>query len=118
MRAVLMEKGKLWVENIKTPQPGRGEVLVSTKACGICGSDLHAAKHTSDFVQTSIETGGAFKLTTFDPVVLGHEFCAEVVEHGPKTDKTHAVGQLVCSLTVRPQSSGCRLQHRNARRLC
>lgn len=104
MRAVLMEKGKLWVENIETPQPGRGEVLVSTKACGICGSDLHAAKHTSDFVQTSIETGGAFKLTTFDPVVLGHEFCAEVVEHGPKTDKTHAVGQLVCSIPVRLQS--------------
>ncbi|NKB99822.1 MAG: alcohol dehydrogenase catalytic domain-containing protein [Pseudomonadales bacterium] len=104
MRAVLMEKGKLWVDDIDSPKPGKGEVLVATKACGICGSDLHAAKHTTDFVQTSIETGGAFKLTTFDPVVLGHEFCAEIVDYGPETDKTHATGQLVCSIPVRLQS--------------
>ncbi len=26
--------------------------------------------------------GGAFKLTTFNPVVLGHEFCAEIIDFG------------------------------------
>lgn len=100
MRAVLMERGKLWVEEIDTPNPGPGEVLVSTRACGICGSDLHAAQHTTDFVETSIETGGAFKLTTYDPVVMGHEFCAEIIDYGPATERKLPIGQLVCSIPV------------------
>ncbi len=80
MRAAMMQRGKIWVEELPIPQPGPGEVLVKSLACGICGSDLHAAQHTEAFVETSREAGGAFKLTTFDPVVLGHEFCAEIVE--------------------------------------
>lgn len=100
MRAVLMERGSLWVDDIPTPKPGPGEVLVKSRACGICGSDLHAARHTEDFVTTSREAGGAFKLTTFDPVVLGHEFCAEVVDYGPGTERKYPPGQLVCSLPV------------------
>ncbi len=97
MRAVVMERGNLWVDNLNITEPGPGEVLVKSRACGICGSDLHAAQHTEAFVNTSRETGGAFKLTTFNPVVLGHEFCAEVVENGPATQGTFAPGQLVCS---------------------
>ncbi len=97
MRAVLMERGRLWVEEVDAPEPGPGEVLVKSRACGICGSDLHAAQHTDSFVETSRESGGAFKLTTYNPVVLGHEFCAEVVENGPGTDAKFSPGQLVCS---------------------
>lgn len=100
MQAVLMERGRLWVDEIDMPEPGPGEVLVSTKACGICGSDLHAAQHTTDFVETSIETGGAFKLTTYEPVVMGHEFCAEIVDYGPATERKLPIGQLVCSIPV------------------
>lgn len=86
--------------DVDTPQPGPGEVLVKSRACGICGSDLHAAQHTEDFVNTSREAGGAFKLTTFNPVVLGHEFCAEVVENGPGTEGRFKPGQLVCSVPM------------------
>ena len=100
MRAVMMERGRLWVDDLPIPEPGPGEVLVATQACGICGSDLHAARHTEDFVKTSIETGGAFKLTTFDPVVMGHEFCAELIDHGPDTQKNLRSGQLICSIPV------------------
>lgn len=100
MRAVLMERGRLWVDEIDAPTPGRGEILVRTRACGICGSDLHAAQHTDSFVATSREAGGAFKLTTFNPVVLGHEFCAEVVESGPRTQQRFTTGQLVCSIPM------------------
>lgn len=105
MRAVLMEKGKLWVDDLSTPEPGPGEVLVKTRACGICGSDLHAAQHTEDFVRTSRESGGAFRLTSFEPVVLGHEFCTEVVDFGPATRRQLSTQQLVCSipLLLRPQ---------------
>ena len=99
MRAALMERGKIWVDEVPDPAPAAGEVVVKSVACGICGSDLHAARHTDDFVATSIEAGGAFKLTTFDPVVLGHEFCAEVME---STGRFKA-GQLVCSIPVLPR---------------
>jgi len=100
VRATLMERGRIWVDEVPDPVPGDGEVLVKTVACGICGSDLHAAAHTEAFVATSREAGGAFKLTSFDPVVLGHEFCAEVVDYGPNTRRTLPAGQLVCSLPV------------------
>lgn len=100
MRAALMERGKIWVDDVADPVPMDGEVLVKTAACGICGSDLHAAAHTEDFVATSREAGGAFKLTSFDPVVLGHEFCAEIVDFGPNCRRQLPVGKLVCSLPV------------------
>ena len=96
MRAVLMERGEIRVEDVADPTPQAGEVVVRSVACGICGSDLHAARHTEDFVATSREAGGAFKLTTFEPVVLGHEFCAEVMERRGKLK----AGDLVCSVPV------------------
>ena len=104
MRAALMERGRIWVEDVPDPTPAEGEVVVKSVACGICGSDLHAARHTEEFVATSIEAGGAFKLTTFDPVVLGHEFCAEVME----TRGDVRAGDLVCSVPAldRPVTVG------------
>ncbi len=100
MLAALMEKGRIWVDEVVDPLPGPGEVLVKSLACGICGSDLHATLHTEDFVATSREAGGAFKLLTFDPVVLGHEFVAEVVDYGSDTERTLPTGSLVCSVPV------------------
>ena len=100
MQVVTMERGVLRKVEQPDPVPQRGEVLVKSIACGICGSDLHAARHTEDFVNTSREAGGAFKLTTFNPVVLGHEFCAEVVDYGPNTERSVAPGQLVCAAPV------------------
>jgi threonine dehydrogenase-like Zn-dependent dehydrogenase len=32
-------------ENVPEPTPRQRQVLVAVKACGICGSDLHLAKH-------------------------------------------------------------------------
>ena len=42
MRAVVMRDRTLMVAEVPVPEPGPGEVLVRTLACGICGSDLHA----------------------------------------------------------------------------
>jgi threonine dehydrogenase-like Zn-dependent dehydrogenase len=100
MRAVMMQSGNLWVDDIALPEPQDGEVLVRTCACGICGTDLHAVKHTAALIETSRAVGGGFKLTTENPVVLGHEFCAEVVDFGPGTRRQLPVGQLVCSVPV------------------
>lgn len=104
MKALLMQSGKLWVDEVALPEPQNGEVLVRTCACGICGTDLHAVKHTASLIETSRAVGGGFKLTTENPVVLGHEFCAEIVDFGPGTQRNLSVGQLVCSVPVLPRA--------------
>ncbi|MEM7253546.1 MAG: zinc-binding dehydrogenase [Pseudomonadota bacterium] len=106
MKAALMQMGRLWVDDIDTPDPQSGEVLVKSLACGICGSDLHALKHTEAFIKTSREVGGAFKLTEDQPVVLGHEFCAEVVAFGENTDAQLRPGQRVCSVPALTRPDG------------
>ena len=106
MRAVLMQSGRLWTDDVPDPLPEAGEALVKSLACGICGSDLHALKSTDEFIRTSQETGGAFKLTNDSPVVLGHEFCAEIVDYGPKTSKAWKPGTRVCSVPALPGLGG------------
>jgi threonine dehydrogenase-like Zn-dependent dehydrogenase len=97
MRAVVMRSQRLVVADIPVPEPGPGEVLVKTLACGICGSDLHALKHAEKFVEASRRAGSVFTMDLSRDVVMGHEFCAEIVEHGPETRKTLGAGTRVCS---------------------
>lgn len=106
MRAALMQMGDLWIDEIAEPEPQAGEVLVNSLACGICGSDLHALKHTKAFIETSREVGGAFKLTEDQPVVLGHEFCAEVIDYGPDTNRRLPIGSRVCSVPALTRGDG------------
>jgi 2-desacetyl-2-hydroxyethyl bacteriochlorophyllide A dehydrogenase len=96
MRSVVARDGKIVVEERPRPEPGPGEVLVKSLACGICGSDLHLTHNASDFDAVSERTGMAIDVSAGIP--LGHEFVAEVVEFGPDTDGILSVGQRVCSL--------------------
>lgn len=97
MKAAIMRNAEIVVDDMAMPKPSEGEVLVKTLACGICGSDLHALKHGHDMVQTSIETGGSFVMDLTKDVVMGHEFCAEVLDYGPGTTGTLKPGTRVCS---------------------
>jgi threonine dehydrogenase-like Zn-dependent dehydrogenase len=97
MRAAVMRDRRLVVADVPLPQPGPGEVLVKTLACGVCGSDLHALKHADKFVDASRRAGNRFSMDPARDVVMGHEFCAEIVAHGPETRKTLPVGTRVCS---------------------
>jgi S-(hydroxymethyl)glutathione dehydrogenase/alcohol dehydrogenase len=56
------------VEEIPTPEPRAGEVLVRVEACGVCHTDLHVIKAEVRFPT---------------PCVLGHEVSGTVVAHGP-----------------------------------
>jgi D-arabinose 1-dehydrogenase-like Zn-dependent alcohol dehydrogenase len=60
----------LVIEQIPTPEPGPGEVLVRVKACGICGSDIHIAFE-------------GVTPTAYAPITLGHEPAGEVAACGP-----------------------------------
>ena len=46
MRSAVLRAGEIVVrDDVPDPVPEFGQVLVEVKACGICGSDLHFAKH-------------------------------------------------------------------------
>jgi threonine dehydrogenase-like Zn-dependent dehydrogenase len=83
-------RGELVVETVDDPVPGKGQVLVAPRANGICGSDLGALDATKDR-EPSVQ----------GPLIPGHEFCAEVVDHGPGTPasvrKQWPAGSLVCA---------------------
>ncbi len=53
------------------PQPGPGEVLVSVRACGICGSDLHGMDGRSG--------------RRIPPIIMGHEAAGEITGLGAGT---------------------------------
>ena len=63
----------LVIEDVPEPQLDYGEVLVATKACGICGTDLH------------IIDGTGYKPKL--PHILGHEPAGVVAKVGPGVTK-------------------------------
>ena len=108
MRAAVMRNRRLVVADVPRPEPGPGEVLVRTLACGICGSDLHALRHAEQVVAASRRAGSVFTMDLGRDVVMGHEFCAEIVEHGPGTRGTLPAGTRVCSRPALIRADGPR----------
>ena len=74
------------VEEIETPKPGDGGMLVRVRACGICGSDLHAYKNAS---------------RTTTGIARGHEITGDVVEVGANV-RDVKVGDRVFANSVIP----------------
>jgi S-(hydroxymethyl)glutathione dehydrogenase/alcohol dehydrogenase len=70
MRAAVLDApgGGLHVEDVPTPTPRAGEILVKVGACGVCHTDLHVIK-------------GEVAFPT--PCVLGHEISGTVAALGP-----------------------------------
>lgn len=66
--AVFYGKRNLRIEEMDLPPLKEGEILVKVGACGICGTDVHIFNGEE----------GSTKVTP--PIILGHEFCGEVVE--------------------------------------
>ncbi|HVK42090.1 MAG TPA: zinc-binding dehydrogenase [Phenylobacterium sp.] len=99
MRAVIRRDKQLVCDEIADLRPDQGQVLVKTLACGICGSDLHALHHMEHMIDLTRRAGGMG--TGFDPTadtVFGHEFCAEILDHGPGTLKTLKAGARIVSI--------------------
>jgi threonine dehydrogenase-like Zn-dependent dehydrogenase len=70
------------IEDVEVPKIEPTDVLISVKACGICGSDIHTFKK------------GIFSRPGF---IMGHEFSGEVVEVGRKV-KDIKIGDRVVAL--------------------
>lgn len=87
-QAVMTAPGEIELHEIKTPQPGPGEVLLRIHKIGVCGSDVHVYH-------------GKHPYTGY-PVVQGHEFSASVAAVGAGVEglqpgqKVTAMPQIVC----------------------
>ena len=106
MRAAVVRNRKIVVDTLPDPTPGAGEVLVRTLACGICGSDLHALKHADQMIEAAREStfdggmGDAFAMDLNRDMVMGHEFCAEVIGYGPDTQGMAEPGERVVCMPI------------------
>ena len=74
MRAAVLREfaGPIVIEEVETPVPGPGEVLVKVEACGVCHSDLHLAGGDWDMLR------GITKM----PLIGGHEIPGVVASVG------------------------------------
>lgn len=70
---VLHGVSDLRYEDVPTPAPGPGELLIEVRACGVCGSDI-----------PRVFSKGTYKF----PTIPGHEFSGTVVAAGPGADTT------------------------------
>ena len=80
--AVLTDDHTFVVENVPDPTPGPSDLVVRVEACGICGSDLKAHGHMP---------GG---------IVMGHEFCGEVVAVGAELSGRWHEGDRLAALPL------------------
>jgi len=97
MRGAVARAGVVCVEEVDDPVPASGQVLVAPVACGICGSDLHLVE------------AQAAAPDLIPPIVLGHEFVAEVLDYGHGTERRFAPGTLVTSVPYLDSSTGPQL---------
>src|SRR5271169_7176065 len=71
--AILREIGKpVEIQEVATPVPGAGEVLIRVEACGVCHSDLHLAEGDWDLLRPITKV----------PLILGHEVAGTVAALG------------------------------------
>jgi threonine dehydrogenase-like Zn-dependent dehydrogenase len=113
MRAAVVRDWQLRVDDIPEPVPGSGQVLTRVLACGICGSDLHLLAHGREQRALSAELNKGLPqdpvgMQMFKPehdMVMGHEFCCEVVEVGPDVNNL-AVGDVIVSMPVAFDAAG------------
>lgn len=85
MKALVKAKPEtgIWMERVPVPEPGPNDVLIKVRKTAICGTDVHIYNWDA-WAQATIPV----------PMVVGHEFCGEIVETGQAARK-YRVGQRV-----------------------
>ncbi len=85
MKALVKARAEpgLWMERVPVPEAGPGEVLIRVRKSAICGTDVHIWK----WDEWSARTVPV-------PMVVGHEFCGEIVDMGAAATK-YRIGQRV-----------------------
>ena len=100
MKAVVCQNAELSVADRAEPTPGRGQVRLTVKRCGICGSDLHARHGIDELADVTAQAGYARLGRSSEPIVFGHEFSGEVAEYGPGAKAAVPTGAPVVALPL------------------
>ena len=82
LAAVLKDFNNLVLEEVPTPTPGPGEVLVRIKSCGFCATDYKAIK-------------GIRRNVTF-PLIPGHEPSGVIAAVGPGVTHFKEGDEVIC----------------------
>jgi len=91
MRAsVLLQPGKLVVEERPVPVPDSDQVLIKVLSVGVCGSDVHYYK-----------TGRIGRFVVEKPLILGHEVSGQIVAVGSDVARER-IGERVAIEPQRP----------------
>ncbi len=93
MKALVKAKAEqgLWMEHVPVPETGPNDVLIAVKKSAICGTDVHIW-NWDEWAAATVPV----------PMVVGHEFCGEIVETGSAVDRySHGMrvsgeGHIVC----------------------
>jgi L-iditol 2-dehydrogenase len=88
--AVLVEPGRIEMEERPVPTPGPGDVLIRVSSVGVCGSDTHYYREG--------RVGG---FVVEAPLVLGHEAAGTIVGVGDSVDPAR-IGERVSIEPQRP----------------
>jgi L-iditol 2-dehydrogenase len=88
--AVLVEPGRIEMQERPIPTPGPGDVLIRVSSVGVCGSDTHYYRH-----------GRVGSFVVRQPLVLGHEAAGTIVGVGDGVDSSR-LGQRVSIEPQRP----------------
>ncbi len=101
--AVLIEPGRIEMEERPIPTPGPGDVLIRVSSVGVCGSDTHYYRH-----------GRVGSFVVDAPLVLGHEAAGTIVRVGEGVNSSR-IGQRVSIEPQRPdpESEETRSGHYN-----
>jgi len=109
VKAVSCERGTLSVVELPDPRPGDGQLVLDVRACGICGSDLHAKDHADELTDVMAEIGYGDFMRGDTPTVMGHEFAGVIAERGPKVPKALREGMTVVSFPLVRAHGGVQL---------
>jgi L-iditol 2-dehydrogenase len=88
--AVLVEPGRIEMQQRPVPTPASGDVLIRVSSVGVCGSDTHYYRH-----------GRIGSFVVDAPLVLGHEAAGTIVGVGEAVDPSR-IGQRVSIEPQRP----------------
>jgi threonine dehydrogenase-like Zn-dependent dehydrogenase len=107
MRAAILENGSMQVGEFPDPNPIKGQVLVRTHRCALCASDAHFLQSGATIVERDRATGGPYGgIDLSRPIVMGHEYVAEILDYGPGSERPLPVGTLVTSIPGVRTASG------------
>ncbi|MGE2721592.1 NAD(P)-dependent alcohol dehydrogenase [Mycolicibacterium celeriflavum] len=88
--AVLVEPGRIEMQERPLPRPDQGDVLIRVSSVGVCGSDTHYYRHG--------RVGG---FVVEAPLILGHEAAGTIVDVGENVDPAR-IGERVSIEPQRP----------------